>query len=286
MECLGRGTADAYRLIRQDEFVNTGVVAGGARLYRRGLECFGFGHAVGVEGRFVHRAAAGPEAMADDLARIGIAHPVRAFTRRRGSPRKARDRQVEAAPEELHRAALADEGTAAVSEHLLDLEQDAPEALRLFAVIAGVHGIILKSDRILDLHRHRADLHWQPHGQQRCGELAVEIRHASRFECQRPLIPIVGAQVETMRNEVEFHAQEAGPVRQTRGRQTARRQMQRHPPGMVDWRRQRHGNLAHHLRPHVQRRVGIAPLIERQCRPGLVACRGHRIPPAAIIRCR
>ena len=38
------------------------------------------------------------------------------------------------------------------------------------------------------------------------------------------------------------------------------------PPVIHQW-RQRHANLADYLRPHVERRVGFPPLIDRQRRP-------------------
>ena len=69
-----------------------------------------------------HRPAARPEPGAADLVRVGLArHPVRqvrdaAGMRRRGPAREARDREVGRAPEEMHRAALADEARAEALE--------------------------------------------------------------------------------------------------------------------------------------------------------------------------
>src|SRR4029079_4092801 len=93
-----------------------------ARRLRRG---------VGVEGRFGDRAAAWPETRAEHLVRVRLAgHGVGAGTFRRPPSGEPRHRDVEAAPEEMHRAALADELATEALEDRLDANENVPERLR------------------------------------------------------------------------------------------------------------------------------------------------------------
>jgi hypothetical protein len=58
------------------------------------------------------------------------------------------------------------------------------------------------------------------------------------------------------------------PARRSRSAAEARgSQIEGRIPPVVVKQRERHANLPHNLGPHVQRVIGIFPLIERQCRP-------------------
>ena len=57
----------------------------------------------------------------------------------------------------------------------VDLQEDAPAAVRGRRIVRTVHGVLVESDRDRDLHRHRPDLHRQRHRVERRHHLAVEI---------------------------------------------------------------------------------------------------------------
>src|SRR6266853_619646 len=77
--------------------------------------------------------------------------------RRRGPSGEARDRQIKAAPEEMCRAGFADKARAKDLKHVVDRNQCAPEAPRIFFVIRSVYSVLVKSDGIGDLERHLPD---------------------------------------------------------------------------------------------------------------------------------
>src|SRR5207244_10806449 len=70
-----------------------------------------------------HGPAAGPEPVADHFVRVRLARDrVGAGPLRRAAAGKARDREIEAAPEKMHGAALADELAARSEEHTSELQ--------------------------------------------------------------------------------------------------------------------------------------------------------------------
>jgi hypothetical protein len=66
---------------------------------------------------------------------------------RRLGPGKARRGQVEAAPEEVHGAGLADESRAELLEHPVRLHEYAPEAVGVDGVVGGVLHVLVEGDR-------------------------------------------------------------------------------------------------------------------------------------------
>src|SRR6185437_11226020 len=98
------------------------VIDGLARPRRRLGEARRLGIGIAEERGLAEAAVARPEAAAADLVRIGFLHDPGAEVRRlahqrgRPAPGEARDRQVEAAPEEMHRADLAEERRAEPGE--------------------------------------------------------------------------------------------------------------------------------------------------------------------------
>src|SRR5579859_3570482 len=83
---------------------------------------------VRIESGALDVPAAGPESRAADLVRIRFARDgIGARPLRRGSAGKARDRQIEAAPEKMHGAGLALKSGAEFLEHVVGPDQNAPE---------------------------------------------------------------------------------------------------------------------------------------------------------------
>ena len=98
-----------------------------------------------------------PEAEGDHLLVVGVAIDLR-LAQRRAAADEAGDRQVEGAPEEVHRAALAAEARTEQLEHRLDPAQRLPELLHGGAVVVRVLAIVGERGRDRALLRLRPDV--------------------------------------------------------------------------------------------------------------------------------
>src|SRR5260370_26582320 len=109
------------------------------------VESRGLGMGIGVERRIrQQRFVARPEAAAADFMRVSLARdPIRqmryaaGMLRRRGAGESCH-RQVEAAPEEMHRAAFALEAGAKFLQNAVGLQQRAPESVGVFGVVRAM----------------------------------------------------------------------------------------------------------------------------------------------------
>src|ERR1700694_3411678 len=79
-------------------------------------------------------------------------------TRRRPA-RETRSREVERAPPELDRAALADERRTVTLEHASDAQQNMPPAGHVQRVVVSVLAVLFKRDAVIDLDWMGIDLH-------------------------------------------------------------------------------------------------------------------------------
>ena len=69
-------------------------------------------------------------------------------------PGKPRDRQIEAAPEEMHRAAFATKSRTELLEHSIGLHQNTPKPIGVFPIVRPVLFIFIERDRVLNLVRY------------------------------------------------------------------------------------------------------------------------------------
>ena len=74
-----------------------------------------------------------------------------------------------------------------------------------------------------------------------------------------------------MRDEIKTNLERITPVRDRARGEATRGQIKRDMPGMIDPGRERHPDLAHDLRPHVQSRTGVTPVCVFKRRPNLIA---------------
>src|SRR5690606_18588258 len=113
-KCVIRGRRLTHDIVWQNELPKIGTVEGLARLEGRFCESRRFGIGIGIERRIWDGPAPRPKSAAAHLVRVCLSgHPVRQIRNSRGmlrSPpaREPGDSQVWGAPEEMHRAALAD----------------------------------------------------------------------------------------------------------------------------------------------------------------------------------
>ena len=184
-----------------------------------------------------------------------------------GEPRR---REVGASPEEVHRARLADEASTERVHHPMRLHEREPEPPRGIRVVRPMHVVVVERNRVGNLRRARVDLHRDTDVFERGHRRSIEARHRPRLE--RHLTPrtVGGSHVEHVIDEVELDLQAAPTHVHERRRQTARGNVERHLPPLVDHRAERQPNLPDDLRPEMQRVPGVFPLGQRELRPRAV----------------
>ena len=171
--------------------------------------------------------------------------------------------------------ALPDELAAIAAQHALDLDEDAPEPVRGRRVVRAVDGVLVEPNRRLNLDRHRPNLHRERHLAEHAHDVAVEVGDRSRRERQRSCRSIRRSNRQLVVDEVELDHERAPAMRQRPRGKTTRGDLQRDRPRMIDRRRLRERDLPDHLRPHVERRVGVLPSVVRQSRPWFVVHERH-----------
>ena len=105
---------------------------------------------------------------------------------------KARDRKIEAAPEEMYGTGLPDETRAEFSEHPVYRRKNSPEPVSVFRLICGVHAVLVEWDRVWDLHRHPPDLYLDLAAGQKLHEFPIELRYRTGDKRQSPDRVIAG----------------------------------------------------------------------------------------------
>ena len=66
---------------------------------------------------------------------------------------------IEAAPPEMHRAYFADEARAKLLKDIVDANQRPPESIDVLGVVRLVNPILIETDWIWNLNRHRPNLY-------------------------------------------------------------------------------------------------------------------------------
>src|SRR5437762_1949827 len=128
-------------------------------------------------------AAAGPKADAADLVGIGFAGDgIGAGALWSAASGKARDRMVEAAPEKMHGAGLAQEAGAELLENAVRGDENLPEPADGFGIVGGVNLVLVKGNRIGNFHRHFPNADLDARRMQNAHERVVKIGHRSREE--------------------------------------------------------------------------------------------------------
>src|SRR5690349_18484772 len=175
----------AHVVIHQEELAELRVVLRGLRLDASLAEARRLGSHVGIEGGRAD-AAAGPKADAADFVGIRFTRDgIGARALGSAAAGKARHRMVEAAPEKMHRAGLAQKARAELLENAVHGDEDLAEPPHGFGIVGGVNLVLVKGNRIGNFHRHFPNAHLDTGRMQHAHELAVKIRHGSRKERER-----------------------------------------------------------------------------------------------------
>src|SRR5881396_495381 len=156
------------------------MVVDGAGLRDQVSQTGRLGCGVRVERRLLHVSAAGPKAGADHLMGIRLAgDPVCSGSLGGATPREARHREVEAAPEEVHRTAFPEKRCAKLPEHVIRLHEDAPESIGILRIVRSMLLVVREANRVLHLDRYRPELDVHVHVLE-CGEIRpIEFRPRS-----------------------------------------------------------------------------------------------------------
>ena len=133
----------------------------------------------------------------------------------------------------------------------------------------------LEPDRVRDLDGLRPDADLDSESGEGLHDEAMEVGHRSRLERDPGRPTVGGAENELVVDEVEDDRQGAVPVSERRRREASRGHLERDVPVVIDERGQREADLAHDLRPHVERREGVLPGFEGQRGPGFAGRRRH-----------
>src|SRR4051812_41725715 len=196
-----------------------------------------FRNSVGIESRSLNIPAPRPEASAAYLMGVGLlCHRVGSRARRGAPARKARDGEIEAAPKEMHGAALADKPGAKLFEDAVDSYQNSPKAMHVLRVIRAVDTVLVETDGIGDFDWHGPDLHLDAERMEQVHELRVELSHGARNQRQRPSPSFSGQDIEFVVYEVELNFEGLAFVRNGGSGQAAGVDIKRYFPPVIEMR--------------------------------------------------
>src|ERR1700687_3209893 len=152
---------------------------------------------------------------------------------RRAAAGKTRDREIKAAPEEMHRAGLAKEAGAELLEHPIGIDKNLKKAPHRVRVVGGWWVVLREADRLRKFVRHLVDRDMNAE----FGEISHDsrVKTGNRFSGQGklPRCAVTGRNPQMMIDEVEVDLEGADTVGNRRSRQPAGGDVQRDVPGMV-----------------------------------------------------
>ena len=93
----------------------------------------------------------------------------------RGSSRKARHGEIEAAPEEVDGADFAEEAGAKLGEDTLGLDQDAPETPGVLWVVGVVLLVLSEGNGVGQLDRHGPNFHLDAEVSERSHDVPIKV---------------------------------------------------------------------------------------------------------------
>lgn len=287
---LVRVCGQPHRVVGQDEFAQCLAEECSLGSHRHAAIARGFRVGVGIECGIIDRAAARPEAGAADLVRIGLVrHRVGQMRHAAGMLRcpaagEARHRKIKAAPEEMHRARLAEKAGPELLEYAIAVHQDLVKPAHRIRVIRCVLRILRKRDRVGDFVRYLVNGDVDSEVFQIGHDRRVEARDRLTGQRESPLGAVAGRDAERVIDEIEVDLERAVAVGDRRGRQPARRDVERDVPGVIEPGRLRQPDLAGDLGEELQHRAAVAPRRDWQVRPAGLLCVGHRKPQGCADR--
>src|SRR6266851_6429916 len=124
--------------------------------------------------------------------------------------------------------------------------------MRVVAVIGGVLSILFEVNRIGELLWLRVDRDLDAHRSQLGHDLFVKRGYRLGFERKRFPLARAGADLQFVVDEIELYFKRLRAVRNRRGGQPARADIQGNIPPMVQLRAERKANFSGNLRPELE----------------------------------
>src|ERR1700677_1318231 len=203
-QCFLRRGLTAYVIVEINEFTQGFVVAGLCGLDGCSFKALGRRGGVAVESRLAEAPIARPEAGTYDLVRVRLPrHSIGAFARRSGSARESRNREVEASPEEVNWADLANKARRKFLKDFIRVHQHSPELMRRVRVIGRVFGILGEGNRVLKFYRHRVNVYVDAECSKAALIFGVETSHRLRAQRSRQGGPRAHQKSELMAHEIK-----------------------------------------------------------------------------------
>src|ERR1041384_1235892 len=269
-QCIVAGLRIADFIVGQEEFRHFGAVERSTRPNRRAFQICRSRRGIRVEHRRIDCSAPGPEAVTDYLVRIRLAGDrIGAGALGSATAGEASDCEIEASPEKMDRAAFADEAGPELLEDAVNLNEYAPEAIRVFGVVRAVLFVLGEGNRLDNFIRLRVNVHHDLEGLQRVHHIRVKVRDRARLKCERLRRAVIRVNEQSMFDEVKIHLKRSIAVRHRRSREPSRCNIEGGIPPVIYQRSLHQSNLAYDLSPHMQCAVGILPVLHRQTRPYL-----------------
>ncbi len=258
----------AHVVIHEKKFAKLLVIKSGFRKDLGLREALQLRRHVGIERRTFDFSAAGPEADAAHFVGVSFAgDTVGARALGGQAAGKASHREVEAAPEKVHRAAFADEARPELVEDTIDGDEDLPEFADGLGIVRGVDAVFVKGNGIWYFHGHSPDFDPDSRGLQQRKEFAIEVRDGARQEREGPHQTIVCLEPERVVKEIELNLKDAFAARNRCSGQAPCIHIQGDVPPVIYQRRKPEANLADDLGVHVKRGVRIFPSLQGKRRP-------------------
>jgi hypothetical protein len=123
----------------------------------------------------------------------------------RNTSRKARDRHIEATPEEVHGTDLAKKSPAEPRQDAIHLQQDLPKTPDVFRIVGSMRSILLKRNGVRYLGWHRADSGLEPKKAKPRHNLGVKVSNTPRAKSYRFGLARARLELQNMIDEVKIY---------------------------------------------------------------------------------
>src|SRR5207244_7948546 len=123
--------------------------------------------------------------------------------------------------------------TFAPVQEAVGMQQHLEESLREMGILRGMATFLQERDRRVDLNGYRPDLHDDSQTVERIHVLSIEVRDRLRPQRDTAASAVARVDDEAVRDQIELGLEAERPVRDWRGDQTARANVQRHVPPVI-----------------------------------------------------
>ena len=135
---------------------------------------------------------------------------------RRGPARKACHGEIEAAPEKMYRAALADKGGPEGFEYAVGLKQNPPMALGEIGLVGGMQAVLVEGDGVCYLIGPFVDADGDAELPQGLHQFGIELGDGARRKREFLARSVVGIDAQHVPQKVEFELETSLSIRDRR----------------------------------------------------------------------